>query len=115
MSSQVILASPSLGTGVDIQARFDCVFGIFEGTVNTHYDIDQQIYRVRNADEISVWVDVRKFDKEENWKIIKEMMLKDNNKTRELVEYSVQDVNETWFDMLLNEAAPRQDISFIPR
>ena len=53
---RVILATPAMGTGVDIQARFSHVFGIFEANVNTHYDFDQQLWRVRNPDQVSVYI-----------------------------------------------------------
>ena len=45
---QVVLASPSIGTGIDItfpngECRVDRVFGFFYPFVNTHTDIDQQL------------------------------------------------------------------------
>jgi hypothetical protein len=57
----IILASPALGTGIDItfpndEARIDTVFGIFEGRINTHFDIDQQLSRVRNPKRVCVWI-----------------------------------------------------------
>ena len=30
--------------------------GVFEANVNTHYDFDQQLWRVRNADTVSVFI-----------------------------------------------------------
>lgn len=62
----VILASPALGTGIDITfegdaQRIDTVFGVFEGRINTHFDIDQQLSRVRNPKRICVWVDPREY------------------------------------------------------
>lgn len=64
---QVILTSPSLGTGVDITlvddaAKIDIVYGFFENLINTHFDIDQQIRRVRAPKEVRVWVSARKFN-----------------------------------------------------
>ncbi|HEX2830229.1 MAG TPA: plasmid replication protein, CyRepA1 family [Burkholderiales bacterium] len=56
-----LIASPSLGTGIDISfpdgaCRIDHVFGFFEGCINTHFDIDQQLSRVRNPGSVAVWV-----------------------------------------------------------
>jgi hypothetical protein len=58
---QVLLGSPSIGTGIDItfpgdECLIDRVFGFFYPFVNTHTDIDQQIARVRNPGEIDVWI-----------------------------------------------------------
>ena len=56
-----VLASPALGTGVDItfpdnQQLVDEVFGFFEAGINSHFEIDQQLSRVRNPGRVSVWV-----------------------------------------------------------
>ncbi|WP_398464438.1 plasmid replication protein, CyRepA1 family [Tardiphaga sp.] len=60
----VILTSPSLGTGVDItfpeQAELiDVVYGIFETGITTHFDMDQQLWRVRHPGEVKVWISPR--------------------------------------------------------
>lgn len=57
----LIIASPSMGTGIDITfdddaQLIDTVFGFFETRVNTHFDIDQQLARVRNPKRINVWI-----------------------------------------------------------
>lgn len=62
----VILTSPSLGTGVDItfpdnETRIDVVYGFFEASVTTHFDFDQQLWRVRHPGEVKVWVSPRRF------------------------------------------------------
>jgi len=80
---QVILASPSLGTGVDIsfdnnQVVFDCVYGIFETPINTHTEIDQQISRVRNPKEVKIWISPRKFNFESDFQVIKAELLPSN-------------------------------------
>lgn len=59
-----ILSSPSLGTGIDITYDgelqvVDCVYGFFSSQVNTHFDIDQQLARVRHPKSVKVWVDSR--------------------------------------------------------
>jgi hypothetical protein len=58
---QVVICSPSLGTGIDMtfpdgECRVDRVFGFFYSFVNTHTDIDQQLSRVRNPGAIDVWI-----------------------------------------------------------
>jgi hypothetical protein len=58
---QVVLGTPSIGTGIDItfpdgECRIDRVFGFFYPFVNTHTDIDQQLARVRNPGAIDVWI-----------------------------------------------------------
>jgi hypothetical protein len=78
----VVLASPSLGTGIDItfennERIVDCVYGIFNSHTNTHFDIDQQLGRVRHPKQVYVWVSAKKqsFKPDEN--LIKSN-LKDN-------------------------------------
>lgn len=63
---QVVLASPSLGTGVDLsfereQDHFDVVFGLFQPLILTHFDCDQQLARVRSPREVRVFIDPSKF------------------------------------------------------
>lgn len=63
----VVIASPSLGTGVDITfpgnvPEIDTVFGFFYSGVNTHFDIDQQLCRVRHPKSIKVWISPKRFN-----------------------------------------------------
>jgi len=63
----LVIASPSLGTGVDITfdgnaEKIDTVFGFFVPNVNTHFDIDQQLCRVRHAKAIKVWISPESFN-----------------------------------------------------
>jgi len=69
----VLIASPSLGTGIDISFQdragnprmvVPYVFGIFSGNVTTHFDCDQQLCRVRHPAEIHVYIDARTFQYE---------------------------------------------------
>jgi len=64
----VLIASPALGTGVDITFKgahpgqdartvVQHVFGLFLGGINTHLDIDQQLMRVRHPGAVHVWID----------------------------------------------------------
>lgn len=73
---QVLICSPSLGTGVDItfpnDARIvDHVFGFFRSGINKHTDIDQQLARVRHPGKVSVWVQDRKMDLETDFDVIR--------------------------------------------
>ncbi len=56
-----LMASPSIGTGIDITfpsnaQHVDVVYGFFESIVNTHYDVDQQLARVRHPGAVKVWL-----------------------------------------------------------
>lgn len=67
LNYDVIIASPSLGTGIDISfdndAQYiDTVFGFFGARVNTHFDIDQQIARVRNPKSLKIWISPEQFN-----------------------------------------------------
>ncbi len=72
----VILSSPSLGTGIDITfendaQEIDCVFGIFENRINSHFEIDQQLARVRHPKEVHVWISPQKFQFETEFNVVK--------------------------------------------
>jgi hypothetical protein len=74
LNFQVILSSPSLGTGIDIsfengKREVDAVFGLFENQINTHFEIDQQLARVRNPGSVHVWVSPRTFKFETDFRI----------------------------------------------
>ncbi|VBM56235.1 Signal recognition particle GTPase [Burkholderia pseudomallei] len=63
----VVIASPTLGTGIDITfdneaQEIDTVFGFFASRVNTHFDIDQQLARVRHPKTVKVWVTPERFN-----------------------------------------------------
>lgn len=62
----LVIASPSLGTGIDITFEnnaelIDTVYGFFFSNITTHFDIDQQLCRVRHPKEIKVWVSPERF------------------------------------------------------
>jgi hypothetical protein len=66
LTIQVTLATPSIGTGIDITfpdgaCHIDRVFGFFQPFVNTHTDIDQQLARVRNPGALDVWMNPATF------------------------------------------------------
>ena len=82
---QVILSSPSLGTGIDItfdndNQHIDCVYGLFENQINSHFEIDQQLSRVRHPKEVNVWISPRRFNFETEFDVITEDHLKNNLK-----------------------------------
>ncbi len=61
LNYDVVIATPTLGTGIDITfpnaaQHIDTVFGFFVSRVNTHFDIDQQLSRVRHPKAVKVWV-----------------------------------------------------------
>lgn len=62
LNYDVVLASPAIGTGIDItfaggEQKIDIVYGFFNTRINTHYDFDQQLGRVRNPGAVKVWVE----------------------------------------------------------
>lgn len=66
LNYDVIVSSPTLGTGIDITfpdnaQLIDGVFGFFSARINTHFDIDQQLSRVRNPKFVKVWISPEKF------------------------------------------------------
>lgn len=76
LNYDVVLASPSVSTGVDITfpdqaSLIDCVYGFFEARVNTHFEFDQQISRVRKPKQVKVWVSPQKFNFETEIEVIK--------------------------------------------
>jgi len=76
----VTIASPTLGTGIDITfehgARcIDTVFGFFDARINTHFDMDQQLSRVRNPGEIRLWVTPERFAFETDPNVIREEVI----------------------------------------
>jgi hypothetical protein len=75
LNYDVVLASPSLGTGVDISfpsdaQLVDVVVGLFVGGVTDHRDIDQQLLRVRNPKQVCVWIDPSKDNLETDYDAI---------------------------------------------
>jgi hypothetical protein len=76
----VILSSPSLGTGVDItfpsdKQEIDCVFGLFEPRITNHFEIDQQLARVRNPGEVHVWISPQYFNFETEFDVVVDELL----------------------------------------
>ena len=83
-----LLASPSLGTGVDIpNYHFDVIYGAFHGVSQTATECAQQLYRYRPKVPFHVWVAPRPpFGyKDTNAKKIKERLLQTNELTAFLI------------------------------
>lgn len=83
LNYQVILSSPSLGTGIDIsfdndEQLIDVVYGLFENQINTHFEIDQQLYRVRNPKEVHIWISPRTFKFETEFEVVQHDFLQRN-------------------------------------
>jgi len=77
---QVVLCSPSLGTGIDItfdgqEQKIDCVYGFFENGITNHFDIDQQLCRVRHPKAVKVWVSPRCFNFETAFEVVHDDVL----------------------------------------
>ncbi len=84
----VLLASPSLGTGVDIpNYHFDAVFGAFHAVSQTATECGQSLHRYRPNVPLHIWVAPRPpFGyKETNAQKIKERMLNLNEMTAFLI------------------------------
>ncbi|MES2578986.1 MAG: plasmid replication protein, CyRepA1 family [Pseudomonadota bacterium] len=80
---QVILSSPSLGTGIDITfldnaKEIDCVYGLFENRINSHFEIDQQLRRVRHPKEVHVWISPTWYNFETEFEVVKDEYLNNN-------------------------------------
>lgn len=83
LNYQVVLSSPSLGTGIDItfdndDDLIDCVYGLYENRINTHTEIDQQLGRVRHPKEVRVWISPQRFNFETEFEVIKDEYLENN-------------------------------------
>lgn len=90
----LVLTSPSMSTGVDIsfnsdESKIDSVFGIFETRINIHTEIDQQISRVRNPREISVWISPARYNFETQFEVVRSDSLR--NKLANVV-VSLEDI-----------------------
>lgn len=92
----VLIASPAIGTGIDITFKdgdgrprkvVDSVFGFFESNIVTHFDIDQQLMRVRHPHEVHVWIDPRKLNYETDAGCIKRELEKTVRRTSYLLGY----------------------------
>ena len=80
LNYDAVLASPAVGTGVDIAFRdnaqvIDVVYGFCGPGVGTHLDFDQQIGRVRHPGDVRIWVTPRRFHFETHVEVVKRELL----------------------------------------
>ena len=97
---QVLLCSPSLGTGVDLTfpdpsgvspaglRKVDAVYGFFHAKVNTHTDMDQQLCRVRNPGAVKVWISSARFQFSSNFDVIRDDLARARFAPRAVQGYS---------------------------
>lgn len=93
LSHDCILVSPAVGTGVDItfpgsETKIDAVFGFFEAKINTHFDIDQQLCRVRHPGSVHVWVSPATYSFETEAEVIKRELIAAHQKDQLLIGLS---------------------------
>ena len=108
----VVLSSPSLGTGVDItfdgaESKIDVVYGFFENQINSHTEIDQQLARVRHPRDVRVWISPRKYNFEFEFNVVKEDFIR-NNLFEHLfpgAEADFDDANGEGYSLFVNLAA----------
>ena len=79
-----LFSSPSIGTGIDItfqnqSKEIDVVYGFFVTKVNTHFDMDQQIARVRHPGAVKVWVNPKRQRLSTNTDKIRQELLSDDS------------------------------------
>lgn len=82
-----------MGTGIDItfpneECRIDNVYGFFESLINTNFDIDQQLSRVRHPGNVKVWISPEKFYFETLPSVIKKEISLEGDKTKQLIGIS---------------------------
>ena len=104
---KVVLVSPAMGTGIDItfegdETNVDGVYGLFESRINTHFDIDQQISRVRHPGYVRVWVSQETFNYETEVDPIKQEIAESGLIPEVLTGYSLTGIPEfNWNDPYL--------------
>ena len=92
----VLIASPALGTGVDISFRdaagkprsvVQKVFGFFMRNITTHFDIVQAVMRVREPGEVHIWVDAWQHQFECDPAILRSMLESSVKDSHRLIGY----------------------------
>ncbi|RVA05351.1 hypothetical protein [Mesorhizobium sp. M7A.F.Ca.US.001.02.1.1] len=107
----VVLASPTMGTGVDITfpdnaEMVDVVFGFCEANITTHFDFDQQLGRVRHPKAVKVWLSPQIFHYETSQDVVRHEILEKNLFGSRLTGHTAdgQPINRSG-DLLLEMAA----------
>lgn len=103
----VVLCSPTLGTGLDISFQndsqlIDCVYGFFETRVNTHFDLDQQMSRVRNPKMTRLWISPQTFRFETNESVIRKEVENSKKEQRQIISITNEGVKKYGDDEYLN-------------
>lgn len=88
----VLISSPSLGTGIDITFNdsaqlIDTTFGFFDAGITTHFDLDQQLARVRHPKAVKAWISPQIFYAETNPVVIKDFCVTSGEITDTLTGY----------------------------
>jgi hypothetical protein len=114
----VVLASPSLGTGVDItfpngEALIDVVYGFFQPRVNTHFDIDQQISRVRNPKAIRIWISHAQYAFETDPEVVKREIRTTSHRAADILDFDdegnpIYGDDDGYFNLYANVVAMRR-------
>lgn len=73
----VVLAAPSLGTGIDItfengESKIDCVYGIFDNQINSHFETHQHIAESKHPKEVNMRVSPETFRFETDFGVVVE-------------------------------------------
>lgn len=84
LNYDLVLASPSMGTGIDISfpndtQEIDAVFGFYFNQITTHSSIDQSLMRVRNPKETNVWLSGQWFQNETDYTVLEKYILESPN------------------------------------
>jgi hypothetical protein len=110
LNYDVVISSPTMGTGIDITfpdnaQLVDNVFGFFEARVNTHFDIDQQIARVRHPKSIRIWVAPQQFGFETDPNVIMQEAMDNGTLSDALLRIAsdgTPEVDETYLSVYAN-------------
>lgn len=99
LNYNAVIASPSLGTGIDItfenkEEKIDHVFGFYEPLVNSHFDIDQQLSRVRHPKAISVYISPRPINFETDLGVAEEDIQREFLNDMSLSEFDIINKND---------------------
>lgn len=104
---QVVLVSPAMGTGIDITfpdevSSVDGVYGLFDPLINTHFDIDQQLSRVRHPKFVRIWISPQTFEFETEVDPIKQEIAESNIIPEVLTGYTITGLPDfNWNDPYL--------------
>ena len=84
LNYDLVLASPSMGTGIDItfaneDQEIDAVFGFYDNQITTHTSCDQSLMRVRHPKETNVWLSGQWFTYETDYSVLQQDILESPN------------------------------------